>query len=203
MKRGRSSNGLPWRALHFLQYSLELRFQAVNLISFKSLLIAVEEVKRTARMVDNSIFADPRTMPIKINWPFDCRAGIPASIKGITPVVSNIMFRPWGTIARIAAVRSAGPEARVEVSMMCVAPSCLARSRRDGTLSTPMIVLTPRIFAAWGGGLGREGFVLEVKALRATNSPLLPTFQRHRGRTPVNLCQCCRVSRYRIRYSQQ
>jgi hypothetical protein len=104
--------------------------------------------KRTVNILPRSTLISPCTIPIRIIWPFVPRDWTPASMIGMKPVVSKLAIVPWGTMSRIALVRSAASKVKLDVSITWVAPSSLARSSRDFTLSTPMIVVAPRNLAA-------------------------------------------------------
>ncbi len=70
------------------------------------------------------------------------------------PVVSTMPVGPSGPVgeekggrSRSALVRSAG--LRVLLLMVCVAPTSLARERREGRMSTAIMILMPTAFAAY------------------------------------------------------
>lgn len=64
-----------------------------------------------------SIFIFPSTMPIRISSPLGWSDCTPASMIGMTPVVSILKLVPLGAMSMIALARSTVKEGRLEVSM--------------------------------------------------------------------------------------
>lgn len=91
-----------------------------------------------------SIGATPR----RIIFPWLAVNSMPLWIKGTTPVASTVIVVPDCSVILRTAFSSWSPSPTTDVSMVSVAPSCLASLSREATRSIPMIFRHPRCFAA-------------------------------------------------------